>query len=150
MPLSTTPETRGKGAPPTVLLVDDEPAVRSVVRRTLERAGFRVIEASGGDEALVLAREPGPIDAVILDVLMPTTLGGEHLHPLLLEIRPELRGRLVFFTGVAEEGVVQQMAEELDAPLHSKLDDLDLLLDSVRLALHRSDPPSSSRPDRTF
>ncbi len=123
--------------------------MRSVVRRTLERAGFHVVEASGGDEALAIAREPGPIDAVILDILMPTSLGGEHLHPLMLEIRPDLRGRLVFFTGVAEEGVVQQMAEELDAPLHSKLDDLELLIDSVRLAIHRSAPPPNSRTDRT-
>lgn len=141
---------RGKGPPLTVLVVDDEPAVRSAVRRTLERAGFRVVEAGGGDEALARAREPGPIDAAILDVLMPTSLGGEHLHPLLLQLRPELQGRLVFFTGVADEGVVQQMAEELDAPLHSKLDDLDLLVDSVRLAVHRSTSAPRPRPDRPF
>lgn len=145
-----TPETRGKGSPPTVLVVDDEPGVRSALRRTLERAGFRVVEASGGEEALALVREPGPIDVAILDVLMPTSLGGEQLHPLILGIRPELRGRLVFFTGVAGEGVVQQMAAELDAPLHSKLDDLDLVIDSVRLALRRSAPPPGSRTDRTF
>jgi len=150
MPHTTAADIRGKESPPTVLVVDDEPGVRSAVRRTLERAGFRVIEAGGGEEALALAREPGPIDAAILDVLMPTSLGGDHVHPLLLAIRPELRGRLVFFTGVAEEGVVQQMAAELDAPLHSKLDDLDLLIDSVRLAVRRSVPSPKPPTDRPF
>jgi PAS domain S-box-containing protein len=65
-------------APRRVLLVDDEPGVRTVVRRMLEHAGYEVLEASGGLEALaVLDREPVAIDLLLTDLVMPGMHGQE-------------------------------------------------------------------------
>ncbi len=54
----------------TVLVIDDDPAVRDLVQRFLAREGFRVLVAASGEEGLRLAREARP-DAITLDVLMP-------------------------------------------------------------------------------
>ncbi|HEY3065549.1 MAG TPA: GAF domain-containing protein [Methylomirabilota bacterium] len=54
----------------TVLVIDDEPAVRDLMQRFLSKEGFRVVLAPGGEEGLRLARELRP-DAITLDVMMP-------------------------------------------------------------------------------
>ncbi len=73
----------------TILLVDDEQSVRDVARRFLEDAGFRVLPAAGGAEALQLYRErAADIDVVLLDLTMPEMGGGEVLT-LLREHNPE-------------------------------------------------------------
>ena len=55
----------------TILLVDDDEAVRRVAAKVLGRAGYRVLEAEGGPEALEVARgEDGPIDLLLTDVVM--------------------------------------------------------------------------------
>jgi PAS domain S-box-containing protein len=60
----------GPGESGTVLLVDDDPVARSLLRRILTKADFRVIEAGDGSEGLRMAREHTP-DAITLDVIMP-------------------------------------------------------------------------------
>ena len=61
---------------PTVLIVDDEPQIRTLARRILERGGYRVSEAGGGPEAIALLEAEGaPPDLLISDVNMPE-LGG--------------------------------------------------------------------------
>jgi DNA-binding response OmpR family regulator len=59
---------------PTVLVVDDEPIVRDVVIRYLERAGFETVEADDGDRARRLLAERTP-DLVVLDIMLPGTDG---------------------------------------------------------------------------
>jgi DNA-binding response OmpR family regulator len=59
---------------PTVLVVDDEPIVRDVVVRYLERAGFETVEAGDGDRARHLLAEHTP-DLIVLDVMLPGTDG---------------------------------------------------------------------------
>jgi CheY-like chemotaxis protein len=54
----------------TVLVIDDEPAVRDLMQRFLTKEGFRVVTAPGGEDGLKLARELKP-DAITLDVMMP-------------------------------------------------------------------------------
>jgi hypothetical protein len=61
------PDSAGIG---TVLVIDDEPAVRDLMQRFLTREGFRVVTAPGGEEGLRRARELRP-DAITLDVMMP-------------------------------------------------------------------------------
>jgi GAF domain-containing protein/CheY-like chemotaxis protein/anti-sigma regulatory factor (Ser/Thr protein kinase) len=61
------PDSAGVG---TVLVIDDEPAVRDLMQRFLTREGFRVVTAHGGEEGLRRARELRP-DAITLDVMMP-------------------------------------------------------------------------------
>lgn len=73
-----------------ILLIEDEPMVMDVTSRVLARLGYRVIQASNGEEALEQARScPGRIDLVLLDVMLPD-IGGLHLYPLLMETRPDL------------------------------------------------------------
>jgi two-component system alkaline phosphatase synthesis response regulator PhoP len=68
----------------TVLIVDDEPDVRSYLSRILEDAGFRVLTAADGEEALRLIRERKP-DFISLDLVMPNKTG----HKLLYELRKD-------------------------------------------------------------
>jgi PAS domain S-box-containing protein len=96
----------------TVLVVEDEPAVRSLVRRILERQGHRVLEATDGEVALALARGYGrEIDLLVTDVLLPG-LGGPALARLLVAERPGLRAVLtsgygdVDVSGIRADGVV--------------------------------------------
>ena len=60
----------GSGEAPLILVVDDDPTVREVVGRYLEREGFSFAEADGGREGLRLARELHPA-AITLDIMMP-------------------------------------------------------------------------------
>jgi len=77
--------------PRTVLLAEDEPTVRLMMKRVLERAGFSVMQASTGEEALELARAyDSSIDILVTDVIMPGMGGGE-LSRLLRRERPEIR-----------------------------------------------------------
>jgi CheY-like chemotaxis protein len=59
-----------------ILLVDDEPEIRYITRRMLERAGHSVVEASDGERALKMLKEERP-DLVLLDVRMPGMNGWE-------------------------------------------------------------------------
>ncbi len=75
----------------TVLVVEDEPAVRSLIRRIMERDGHTVLEAVDGERALEISRECGTrIDVLVTDVMMPG-MGGPALARVLLGERPDLR-----------------------------------------------------------
>jgi len=60
--------------PRSVLVVDDDERTRALCRMTLEEAGFRVLEATDGDEALVCVKLDRP-DAILLDIMMPRVSG---------------------------------------------------------------------------
>ena len=69
---------RNEGSLETILLVDDDVHLRSVTQVILERAGYRVLAAEGGPEALRIAREhPGPIHLLVTDLVMPGMDGAE-------------------------------------------------------------------------
>jgi PAS domain S-box-containing protein len=85
----------------TLLVVDDEPLVRAVMKRTLERAGFIVLQAVDGLDALeVFGLHRSEIRAVLLDVTMPRMSGEEAFHHLRL-LAPELR--VVLTSGYSEQ-----------------------------------------------
>jgi CheY-like chemotaxis protein len=90
----------------TVLVVDDERAVRLVVARALRRAGYAVLEAGDGRDALaVFERHPGPIDLLVTDVVMPH-LGGGELAGRLTATDPGLR--VLFVSGYTDDEVVRR------------------------------------------
>lgn len=90
----------------TVLLVEDSDVVRDVVAKMLEGGGLTVLRASGGEEALALARrEDAPIDLLLTDIAMPS-MNGVELADRLERERPEVR--ILFMTGYAEEAVVNE------------------------------------------
>jgi len=85
----------------TVLLVEDEEAVRSFAARALKLRGYNVLEASGGEEALDLVRgHAGNIHLVITDVVMPN-MDGPTLVRALKRLRPDIH--VIFMSGYAEE-----------------------------------------------
>jgi len=87
----------------TVLLAEDEPGVRSPVRRILAAHGYRVLEAEDGPTALEVAeRHDGAIDLLLTDVVMPGMSGNE-----LAERMRSVRGniRVVFMSAYSVEAV---------------------------------------------
>ena len=83
-----------------VLLAEDEPGVRDVARRTLERRGYHVLTAANGVEGLDVAAAAGHIDLLVTDVVMPE-MGGRELATTLKRLRPEIK--ILFTSGYNEE-----------------------------------------------
>ena len=76
-PLASPPPAAWRGGHETILLVEDEPAVRRLVGRCLRRSGYRVFEATNGVEALELWRQHGErIDLLFTDMVMPEGMTG--------------------------------------------------------------------------
>jgi len=92
-------EARGAGAVATILLVEDEQPLREITHRVLATAGYRVVGAGNGQEALAAAHaEPGGIDLLLTDVAMPGMLGPQ----LAAELRDEHPSmRVLYMTGFA-------------------------------------------------
>ena len=97
MPAPTAVAADGRA---TVLVVDDDATVRSLLAKTLEKEGYRVISACNGVEALALAREHRP-QAITLDVLMPQMDGWGALKELKADA--ELRDIPVIMVTVLNE-----------------------------------------------
>jgi two-component system cell cycle sensor histidine kinase/response regulator CckA len=107
--LEPAPSARAGG---TVLLVEDEAALRDLVMETLAEAGYTVIAASRADEALELAAgHAAPIDLLLTDVIMPG-MSGPALARRLSELRPDLR--VVFMSGYTANTLGQQGVNEQD------------------------------------
>ena len=87
----------------TVLLAEDEPGVRSPVRRILTAHGYHVLEAEDGPSALELAqRHDGAIDLLLTDVVMPG-MSGNDLAQRMRGVRREIR--VVFMSAYSVEAV---------------------------------------------
>jgi CheY-like chemotaxis protein len=108
-PVRPAARVAGPGTGETVLLVEDEPAVRRIASLALRARGYRVIEAADGEEALRIAQETGDeIDVLLSDVVMPR-LGGRELAERLRRERPELR--VLFMSGYTDDmGLVHDVA----------------------------------------
>ena len=85
------PSPKPAGSRPTVLVCDDEPVLRMLVRATLDLGNYTVVEARDGDEALERTRSEHP-DLIVLDMMMPGRSGGDVLAELRA-IRPRPRRR---------------------------------------------------------
>lgn len=94
-PPANSASPQGSERQRTVLLAEDDPSVRALMTRVLERAGLAVLVAGGGEEALDLARAHGaPLDALVTDVMMPG-MGGAELSRRLRQVDPTLPVLLV-------------------------------------------------------
>jgi PAS domain S-box-containing protein len=102
-PASKVDRRRLPGGTETLLLVEDEAAVRSSARRLLERQGYTVLEARHGADALRIVEESGrQIDLVVTDLVMPE-MGGRELAERLRTHRPGLK--VLFMSGYTEKAV---------------------------------------------
>ncbi|MCD4690905.1 GAF domain-containing protein, partial [bacterium] len=94
----------------TVLLVDDEPTVRQITQKVLERAGYTVITASDGVKALeAFRRHIDEIVCVLLDLTMPN-MGGEEAFLELRKIKPDVR--VILSSGYGEKEVADRFLGE--------------------------------------
>jgi PleD family two-component response regulator len=100
MAATTTEELRMKSDKPTILLADDDPAIVRLLRHQLARAGFEIVAAHNGREALGLAAAANP-DLFLLDVMMPEMDGLEVCRRLKNDVRV-CRVPVIFITGMDE------------------------------------------------
>jgi two-component system cell cycle sensor histidine kinase/response regulator CckA len=84
----------------TILVVDDEAQVRSLARDILLGAGYRVLEAEDGEQALRVAEEPGAIHVLLTDIMMPG-INGKELAGRLAAVRTDTK--VIFMSDRASE-----------------------------------------------
>ncbi|MDI6098279.1 ATP-binding protein [Actinoplanes sp. NEAU-A12] len=117
----------------TLLVVEDEEALRDVAGRILTGAGYRVIAAEGGAHALELAaRHDGEIDLLVSDVVMPGMLGKE-LAERLVDVRPGTR--VLYMSGYAQPVLASQGTLDPGVALLEKPFTANDLLTAVRRRL---------------
>jgi PAS domain S-box-containing protein len=130
----------GRGG--TVLLVEDDEAVRRSVRSTLVRQGYVVLEASDGESGLEVAeRQGGAIDVVVTDLMMPGVSGREFADRLAL-VQPRLQ--VVFTSGYTDDEVMRRRLVEEGQPFLQKPFTSDQLVSAIE-ARRRAVTAASSR-----
>jgi PAS domain S-box-containing protein len=123
----------------TVLVVEDEDAMREVTRRILTRNGYQVLTAASGAEAMALAEtSQADIDLLISDVIMPRMLGKEVVERLRA-IRPDLR--VLFMSGYAHPILASQGTLDPGVTLIEKPFSETTLLEKVREVLDADPVP---------
>jgi PAS domain S-box-containing protein len=135
-PSSSRPDD---GQAPLVLVVDDEPSVRSVARRALEKHGFLVKTAEDGSDALALLEGGLRPHLILTDVMMPR-MSGPALAEAVLARDPTMP--VVFMSGFAREELLQDGMLGHDHPLVHKPFTLNDLLAAVQGALATARGPA--------
>ncbi|MFO0941637.1 MAG: PAS domain S-box protein [Pirellulales bacterium] len=114
----------------TILLVEDEQAVRTMARRILESHGYRVLESQNGREAIeLMGQNEDPIDLLITDVVMPE-IGGSKLAEVLRATRPDLR--VIFISGYHTDRNIESFSARPNELLLKKPFTAQQLATSVR------------------
>jgi PAS domain S-box-containing protein len=102
----------------TILVVEDEPAVRDMIVRILSAEGYAVLQAENGHDALTVVEAHGaPIALVLTDVAMPE-MGGQELGTRLAALAPALR--VIYMSGFTDEEVVRRGLLQRDVPIVQK------------------------------
>ena len=128
-----TPTEKRPRTAETILLVEDEAAVRALTKKVLTQKGYRVLEASDGAIALrIAAGHVGEIDLVLTDVAMPN-LGGRGMVEELRELSPGMR--VLFMSGYPKEEVFPDKQSAKNTPYLQKPFTSDTLFAEVRSAL---------------
>jgi two-component system cell cycle sensor histidine kinase/response regulator CckA len=119
----------------TIILVEDEPAVRAVAEHVLELNGYNVLVAMDGDEAVRLVEShDGPIHLLVSDVVMPH-LGGRLLAERLLALKPHLK--VLFLSGYTNDAIVRHGVLDSDFAFLQKPFTTSALAQKVRDVLDR-------------
>jgi DNA-binding response OmpR family regulator len=130
---AAAPAEEPVGGTETVLLVEDDPAIRSLTARALRQGGYHVLDAVNGHDALQIARtHVGPLHLVLSDLVMPQMNGDE----LLLQIRAKRAStRLVLMSGYTASVARPERLKAMNVQFLDKPFTPDLLLRRVRAAL---------------
>jgi two-component system cell cycle sensor histidine kinase/response regulator CckA len=130
------PANRPAGAAPqarageTVLVVEDQPAVRALITSVLESAGYTVLAAADADGALALCRQhDGDLHLLLTDVVLPGT-GGREMARRMLELRPAIK--VAFMSGYTDDAIVHHGVLEPGTAFIEKPITADTLLRKVR------------------
>lgn len=123
---SADDSSREPAAPATILIVEDEPAVRRATSRLLARQGYRILVAEDGARAVELGRShAGVIDVLLTDIVMPE-LSGHEVARALREARPDLR--VAYLSGYSnDQEVARQVGMNLARFIRKPYDPDDLL-----------------------
>jgi PAS domain S-box-containing protein len=121
------------GGAETVLVVEDEAALRAYTSEILRELGYRVLEAPDGAAALAALAEAPQIDLLLTDVVMPGGLDGRQLAEAARRRRPGLK--VLFMTGYARDAIVHQGGLDGDAQVISKPFGFDALAEKIRARL---------------
>jgi PAS domain S-box-containing protein len=117
----------------TVLLAEDEEPVRQMIRIILEMGGYRVLEASGGEEALTLYEQhEGQIDLIMTDVVMPG-ISGRELAQSLETLHPDIR--VLYMSGYTDDAIVRHGLLDQEIAFLQKPFTPDALMRKVREVL---------------
>ncbi|MBA3317704.1 MAG: response regulator [Gemmatimonadales bacterium] len=125
--------TGPRPADSTILVVDDDPAILTLVERSLRAQGYRVWTATrAADARNLLAELAGAVDLVLTDIEMPGGLGSE----LARQIRSKQRWvRVLFMSSYSREDLLKQGVDVPEGQLLNKPFVVSRLVDTVRTAL---------------
>jgi CheY-like chemotaxis protein len=124
----------------TILLVEDEEQVRTLVRAILQSFGYQVLDAqTGGDALLVSEKHAGAIDLLLTDVIMPHISG-----PQLAQRLSRMVTKVLYMTGYTEDSMVRQGLINSSVALLQKPITTEALVRKVREVL--DSPPAAFRP----
>ena len=117
---------------PTVLIVEDEAGIRTLVRKILHRQGYEVLEAASGEEAItVYHQQPAPFDLIVTDMVMPHMSGRE----LIDQLREQgFAGKVLYVSGYTDDTSVFGTLPEGNAFLQKPFT-LGSLLEKVKEVL---------------
>ena len=137
------------GAPPrgteTILVAEDEQAVRQFVGRVLTGAGYQVLTAANGNEALQVASALEHIDLLFTDMVMPG-MGGPELAKLLVATHPDVH--VLYASGYTDDAILRGNGAGASVPYLAKPFTADGLLSRIREALDRPTPgPDRREPE---
>jgi CheY-like chemotaxis protein len=118
----TANEPAAPGLPPrgaeTVLVAEDDPGVRALTCQVLRDAGYEVVEAGDGEEAVrAAAARPGPLHLLVTDVVMPG-MSGRELAEAIAARHPEVR--VLYLSGYTDDAVVRHGIQEKQAAFLQK------------------------------
>ena len=114
----------------TLLLVEDDPAVRAVAKTCLEEYGYRILEAGSASDAIGICRKPtGPIHLMITDVILPG-MDGKTLSDEIRKVRPDIK--ILFMSGYSSDIMVEKGLDTAEFPFMPKPIDFERLPRIVR------------------
>ena len=121
-----------------IVLIDDEPTLRMLIREVLQQQGYEVIEAADGATGLAACQGCGHVDLLITDIGLPGGFSGRQLANRVRQQHPHQK--ILFITGYTDEAITQQGTLEPGVELLTKPFPLDRLVSKVQAMLQRDEP----------
>jgi DNA-binding NtrC family response regulator len=134
----TAPVIRTLTGSETILVVEDEDALRALLTQNLRAYGYTVLEAENGKRAILLGHlADAPIDLLLTDVIL-SDIGGRLVADQILTRRPAMR--VIYMSGYTADSISARGVVEVDTVLLEKPFTLQALLRTVRQVLDQSSP----------